>query len=574
MPLFPRTKKMSFQDLWDQIDLVIRHSELRREGVEELTELLKLRAEIEVKYYKGMEKLASSLKCVSRNGTLAQAVDMLKGHWLNRASKSKAMSEMILRDLIMPLEVLVTHQSPLAKQQAKEGQKLEKTLHVKMDKHDKAQQRYLKSCKEAEIIALSLEDEAIPGERKSKLIQRLPVVKADLDVSLEQYIASLEEVNSYRKKYIDDLKDLLRMYQDQDELRVEQMKLCLKKVLELEIECIKSAHLDFGDINLKIEAISPKGDIELFVNKHRSARAHEAILEFRPYEGSHPLFRPASFPLMFLKDDWVELVLAAQSDHFDTQVEIVVDKAWEGELIDKETLAAFEGKVSSAEGRKTWVSSMNRKRAKRLLEIEEPGFRPVCKLLDIVLGSSLESSDMSSLRSCIIIAQTFSLKGSTPKMYLQALIADHPLWRDPNFWQKLLQNTIDTEFRNFAEMCLEAKENTEVQAKIKGIVFAQLNSFGQMMQSFECKSKEAGDLLRSCALRFGLPTHHVEAILVSSKQTGFSTEPAPIIPQERESSSDSSMDDLLMQQLEDELREEAAKGASGDEADGSGEEGG
>lgn len=263
---------MSFEDLWDQIELVIRHSELRREGVEELSELLKLRADIEVKYYKGMEKLATSVKCVSRNGTLANAVGMLKENWLHRAAKSKAMADMLVSDLIMPLEVLVTHQSPLAKTQAKEGKKLEKTLLVKMEKHDKAQQRYLKSCKEAEIIALSLEDEAIPGERKSKLIQRLPLVKQDLDVALEQYIASLEEVNSYRKKYIDDLKDLLRMYQDQDQLRVSQMKLCLKKVLELEIECIKSAHVDFGDINLRIEAIDPRGDIELFVNKHKSAR--------------------------------------------------------------------------------------------------------------------------------------------------------------------------------------------------------------------------------------------------------------------------------------------------------------
>jgi hypothetical protein len=220
---------------------------------------------------------------------------------------------------------------------------------------------------------------------------------------------------------------------------------------------------------------------------------------------------------MLLKEDWVELVLAAQQDYFDTQVEITVDKAWAGDIIDKAVLTEFETKVGTADGRKAWVSSMNRRRAKRQTSIEEPGFRPVCRLLDIVLGSALRDTDLSALRSCIIAAQTFYLKGSSPPMYLQALIADHPLWKDPGFWQKLLQSTIDSEFQNFAEMCLEAKESTEVQAKIKGIVFALLNAFGQMMQSFDCRSKEAADLLRLYAVRFGLPTHHAEAILVVTK---------------------------------------------------------
>jgi hypothetical protein len=106
---------MSFEDLWDQLDLVIRHSELRREGVEDLRELLKLRAEVEVKCCKGLDRLAQSEKSVSRNGSLADAVTALKTHWFNRAAKSRAMAEMILSDLLLPLGAVVTKQSPLAK---------------------------------------------------------------------------------------------------------------------------------------------------------------------------------------------------------------------------------------------------------------------------------------------------------------------------------------------------------------------------------------------------------------------------------------------------------------------------
>ena len=145
---------MSFEDLWDQVDLVIHHSELRREGVEDLLDLLKSRSALELKYHQGLEKLCNSPKCVSRSGTLAEAVSALKSHWQHRAAKGRALVSLLMSEVVKPLELLLTQQSPLARAQAKEGKILEKALLQKAEKYEKAQFRYHKQSREADKMHL------------------------------------------------------------------------------------------------------------------------------------------------------------------------------------------------------------------------------------------------------------------------------------------------------------------------------------------------------------------------------------------------------------------------------------
>lgn len=90
------------------------------------------------------------------------------------------------------------------------------------------------------------------------------------------------------------------------------MKQCLSKVVELEISCVDS-YKDFDDIKVRVAAIDPTNDQTSFVNEHRSAASLEDRVTFRPYEGTHPLFRAGPM----LTEDWVETLsssLEAESD--------------------------------------------------------------------------------------------------------------------------------------------------------------------------------------------------------------------------------------------------------------------
>lgn len=307
---------MSFEDLWDQVDLVNHHSELRREGVEDLVDLLKSRAALELKYHQGLDKLSHSPKCVSRSGTMAEAVSALKTHWQHRATQGKAMAALLAAEVVKPLELLLTHQSPLARAQAKESKILEKSLLQKTEKYEKTRHRYEKQSREAESLA-----EALSGTEpaKGKVRSKLALAKLEVDVAFEQCVSALEELNSSRQQHLSSLvictqKGLLLAYQVQDKLRAHQMKQCLSKVIELETSCLESYN-EFEEIKQCVAAIDPTNDQTSFVNEHKSTASLQDRVTFRPYESAHPLFREGPV----LTEDWTETLsslLEEEKDEF------------------------------------------------------------------------------------------------------------------------------------------------------------------------------------------------------------------------------------------------------------------
>lgn len=190
-----RYTNMSFEDLWDQVDLVTHHSELRREGVEDLLDLLKSRSALELKYHQGLDKLSHSPKCVSRSGTLAEAVSALKAHWQHRAAQGRAMAALLSAEVVKPLELLLTQQSPLARAQSKESKMLEKSLLQKTEKYEKTRQRYEKQNREAENLAQAVSS---PEPDRGQIRSKLAVAKLEVDVALEQCVSALEDLNSSR----------------------------------------------------------------------------------------------------------------------------------------------------------------------------------------------------------------------------------------------------------------------------------------------------------------------------------------------------------------------------------------
>ena len=195
---------MSFADLWDQVDLVVDHSEYRREGVEDLLDLLNSRVALEIKYCQALDKLSDSDKCVSRSGSLAQAVAAVKTHWQHRAAKGKTMASIITDELVKPLELLLAQQSALTRAQDKEAKALAKNLAQQAEKYEIQLQQYEGLCHEAERRAKSLTDEVTEDQHDS-LKPTLALLKMESDVAVEECIESLHELNSVRSDIISSL---------------------------------------------------------------------------------------------------------------------------------------------------------------------------------------------------------------------------------------------------------------------------------------------------------------------------------------------------------------------------------
>ena len=161
------------------------------------------------------------------------------------------------------------------------------------------------------------------------------------------------------------------------------------------------------------------------------------------------------------------------------------------------------------------IAAINRERIQGKLTLFSPAFYLLEKLILILMDSAYSARDLSTLLICLTAAPAISLKDSNPPVSLHSIILQETAVTDPSCWEALLKASIDQVFANFADMCLETQENTEVKAKIRGVVFAQLAAFGHLMQTYKRPAQEAKVLLEACALQFGLTPYHLSFILVS-----------------------------------------------------------
>lgn len=160
------------------------------------------------------------------------------------------------------------------------------------------------------------------------------------------------------------------------------------------------------------------------------------------------------------------------------------------------------------------VASINRERIKGKLTLFPAAFSLIQKLVLVLMNSAYRVRDLSILLVCLTTATSISLKDSDPPLSLHSTILRETVVTNPGLWEELLRTSIDRVFANFADMCLETQENTEIKGKIRGVVFAQLAAFGGLMRTYKRPTEEAKALLEACAMRFGLTSYHMSFINV------------------------------------------------------------
>lgn len=132
----------------------------------------------------------------------------------------------------------------------------------------------------------------------------------------------------------------------------------------------------------------------------------------------------------------------------------------------------------------------------------------------MLISSAYTAHDLSALLLCLTSAPSVTLLNSTTSLH--SLLMQDPLLANASCWEEMLRFSIDRVFSNFADMCLETQENTEVKGKIRGVVFAQLAAFGKLMQAYQRPAQEAFALLEACAGRYGLSSYHLDYLFVSA----------------------------------------------------------
>lgn len=240
---------MSFSEfLWDNFEVVNKHSIDHRKGAEVLLQIFNDISSLYEAFGRGMERIAgSSYKIITTEGSLSHAVSSLVTDCSNKAVQSKILVESMNNDLIDPFRELLKNQNDNIKKTTNEGKKVEKDMQTLTEKLEKSKARYYKACEECEQLTILIENK-INQERSLRLKSKLFSTKREVEASLKQYKESLSASNAYKERYRNVMMKILEVYQKQEEVRLESMKDMLRKLVVYQTSYLRNLQYDVGNL--------------------------------------------------------------------------------------------------------------------------------------------------------------------------------------------------------------------------------------------------------------------------------------------------------------------------------------
>lgn len=114
------------------------------------------------------------------------------------------------------------------------------------------------------------------------------------------------------------------------------------------------------------------------------------------------------------------------------------------------------------------------------------------------------------------IEQTVSGVYREEKIFLQASIVDHPIWKDLEFWESAMFNSINEELSQQKNYKLEENETAgETTLRLRNLVFGQLTSYSHNMLMFNLDKMEVRNLLSKFCKAYSLTEMQVRDIMVN-----------------------------------------------------------
>jgi hypothetical protein len=192
---------MSFaKDLWDELELLDKHSLSQRKSAEEFLQLLRERALHEVFYARGLERIALHKHAASPTETLSPAIAAMKKACEERSRSSFAFAEAITVEMIEPISELLRSQALSVNRTSSEGQFMRRQLQALLGEHSDAYQCFQEACMVTDKGTYTIE-QGLSTKERSQLISTLLQHKQKMEESEREYHASVKRVNDFKAEF-------------------------------------------------------------------------------------------------------------------------------------------------------------------------------------------------------------------------------------------------------------------------------------------------------------------------------------------------------------------------------------
>ena len=164
-----------------------------------------------------------------------------------------------------------------------------------------------------------------------------------------------------------------------------------------------------------------------------------------------------------------------------------------------------------------FLRRLNKIRSFGKFEFEENEYNDIVEIFSLLLNKIEENEDILSFKFCIILSQTFYFTLNGKKIYLQAGIKKHAIFKSEEMWIKLINFLLDDAKEKFKKLNkIEFKEKDKNE-RYKDIALGQLLPFVNDMMEFGFNITKAEKICNKIMDEYELDQDSREVIISTMK---------------------------------------------------------
>ena len=426
---------------------------------------------------------------------------------------------------------------------------------------EKAQKEYensIKMCEKAIFNSKSLEINPLASnEDKDKNINKTNSFINNSKSIEDKYFTSIEEANKMRTNEYNKQKEILEFYQKIDNDNYSKIKGMIGVFLVLIKKMYKSIFSSIETLSDQYKNINVAGDLNLFIEKHKSEDKPDKPIVFVPYcpeanlkttsisgdqkenEKLQINYEVISMLRKSFRNICEDLNMEEETKkHRLRLLSLKIFKIGPNVTFSQEEKKELLSYLKIPECRTYFIINLSKQRTKGRFQRGEKLLDDLADILEFILEISEKEKNYEDAKNCLILSQTFyteitidkNKKKEKYKRYLFDYIIDNKWLTSLSFWEEIIDFMIQKEIKNNEEVVkgqISKETLEERRARISNIAFSQLLPYASNMLEFYMKKDIVRNLVELFVKKYDIVKNTANMIFDAIENT---PEKPPIVP--------------------------------------------
>ena len=364
-------------------------------------------------------------------------------------------------------------------------------------------------------------------EMIEKLSQTLEKNKTSAKAIQADYVEYINKANHEREKYIRESEHIYDKIQNLDEEFINMMKNQINFLIEKELNLIESIKKRKISLIEYTNQINIEKDIKNFINSKLTKFNHPKPFEYVDYnpdkflrsrKGHNETIQHEiclkiieSLKTIFKYEKPTTNEIEEENINF---INETVNDIWEQNSYNKKKLELlFKEHIY----RFRFLRMLNQYRVEGIFILENISFQNFCMTLSSLLDNAIKDDDYECIKLCMILSQTFYLQGEK-RIILQSGITLNSIWQSKDFWDKMIEYSINEEVNNTKGYLIFLDEDHKSREKrVESAIISNLITYSFNMKLFGYPEKEAKIIIDQFIEKYKIDGSMIYASNVSIK---------------------------------------------------------